>query len=294
MRKSALILGPTGRFGGGMQAAFEAAGWKTKAFSRSRHNLMLDAKSHDVIVYGWNPGFQNWAGQARKCLQVVIEAAERHGCTILFPGNVLVYGDASPEVMTEDTPHAADNPLGMIRVEMEQMLARSSAQVIILRGGDFLNAQYSGAWFDGVIARKINKGFIRYPGRPDAVHAFAYLPDFARAFVMLAEKRAELDRFTTLNFEGYSLTGQEMADILGVEFRKFNWRIIWFFSFYFLFAHGLQELRYLWDMPHRLDGRKFREVLPDFQPTPVEVGLRRAASLDIDPNEPMVAAGAAV
>jgi len=34
-------------------------------------------------------------------------------------------------------------------------------------------------------------------------------------------------------------------------------------------ARGLIEMRYLWSLPHSLDGTDLRQRLPDFKPTPL-------------------------
>ena len=52
---------------------------------------------------------------------------------------------------------------------------------------------------------------LTYPGDPALGHSWAYLPDLGRAFVRIAEARADLERFDRLHFAGHFLTGNELA-----------------------------------------------------------------------------------
>lgn len=292
MVQTALILGSSGRFGRNMAQAFGAAGWRVRNFNRETDTLSRAAQGADVIVHGWNPPYDRWDAEVMDLTAQVITAARLSGATVLIPGNVYVYGVDAPEIFAEDTPHAAQNRLGRIRTRMEQAFADSGVQTILLRAGDFLDTQASGNWFDRIIAAKLAKGRFSYPGALDAPHAWAFLPDLARAFVMLAEKRAQLPVWTSLNFEGYTLTGREMAALLGAAPARMNWLPIQLIAPFWKMGRCILEMRYLWDKPHRLASARFDELLPDFRPTPVADALAQAASFQIDPDKMVVRGGA--
>lgn len=294
MPRTVLILGASGRFGRNMAVAFEREGWQLRRFDRTRGDLAQAADGVDVIVHGWNPPYQRWAKELPDLNRKVIKAARRSGATVLLAGNVYVYGPNAPEVFSPDTPHRAANRMGRLRIDMEQAFRDSGVQTILLRAGDFLDTRASGNWFDMIISKPVAKGHIDYPGPVDIPHAWAYLPDYCRAFVALAEQRNTLPRFTSVNFEGYTLSGREIARSLGVRAGRFNWLPLQLLSPVWPMARRLLEMRYLWHKPHRMDGRALREILPDFVPTPVEEALRRAASVNIDPDKTVVGAGATV
>lgn len=288
MTRTALILGANGRFGRTMANAMRTAGWSVRTFDRQFDDLNTAARSSDVIVHGWNPAYNHWARDVPRQTQQVIAAARASGATVLIPGNVYVYGDTAPGVPTETTPHAARNPLGHVRIGMERAFAESGVKVILLRGGDFIDTRASGNWFDRVIAARLDEGCLTYPGALDAPHAWAYLPDFARAFVRLAEKRGDLPRFCALNFGGYTMTGRDMAKRLGATPRRFNWWPVRLLSPVWPVGRHLLEMRYLWSMPHRLSNDAFRATVPEFKPTPIEDALAHATSFNIDPDKEMV------
>ncbi len=294
MTQTALILGPTGKFGRNMALAFENAGWAVRRFDRKTDDLHTAADGVDVIVQGWHPSYELWAKDVPLLTARVIDAAQRSGATVLIPGNVYVYGADAPAVWNEDTSHAATNPLGRIRTEMEATFKASGVRTIILRAGDFLDTVPSGNWFDRIIVKNLSKGKFAYPGPTDIPRSWAYLPDMCRAFVMLAERRAELPVFTTLNYEGYTMSGQRMAKILGVNAGQMSWWPLYLLIPFWKLARPIIEMRYLWNKPHQMDGSALRKLLPDFVETPMEEAVLTAASFQINPDQPMIGGRATV
>ncbi len=285
MAGTALILGATGRFGRNAEAALRADGWETRAYDRASGDLAGAAKGADIIVNGWNPPYSKWAAQLPGLYRQLISAAEASGATILQPGNVYVFGFGPdlPEVLGPDTPHRATNDLGRLRIEIEAMLKASEAQVILLRGGDFLDNQPSAGWFDRIIAKDARaKGRLSYPGALDQPHAWAYLPDMTRALAALAGMRGELGRYTDLAFAGYTLTARDLAAGCGqalgreVSVSSMSWLPIQLARPFWAEAKHLLEMRYLWDQPHRIDGSALEALLPDLEATPLEEALAAA------------------
>jgi nucleoside-diphosphate-sugar epimerase len=277
-----------------MAMAFENAGWAVRKFDRKTDDLHADAQGADVIVHGWNPNYDKWDKEVPVLTQRVIGAAKAAGAAVLIPGNVYVYGKDAPSVWSEDTPHAAVNRLGRIRREMEAAFASSGVRTIVMRGGDYLDTEPSGNWFDSIIVKNLRKGVFNYPGDTDVPHAWAYLPDMCRAFVMLAEKREQLPVFVTFNYEGYTLSGRQMATILGVPARRMNWLPLYLLAPFWKMGRRLLEMRYLWNKPHQMDGSAMRTLLPDFRETPAAEAVLTAASFQIDPDKAMIGGRAAV
>ncbi len=296
MSQTVLILGASGRFGRHAATAFQAQGWTVRRFDRARDDLMTAARGTDVIVAGWNLAYPDWPDQVARQHEQIIEAARATGATVLLPGNVYVFGPDTPAPWGSDTPHRATNPMGRIRIEMEDAYRQSGVRTILLRAGDFLDTEASGNWFDKILTKSLDRGVFRYPGRPDIPHAWAWLPDFARAAVNLAEIRDTLPTFIDIPFPGYTLSGQQMADTLArvspgpVRLKRMSWLPLVLASPVWPMGRCLREMRYLWDTPHWLDPCKFAEVLPDFQSTPVERALARAidrssVQRQIDPDQ---------
>jgi nucleoside-diphosphate-sugar epimerase len=121
------------------------------------------------------------------------------------------------------------------------------------------------------MASKLTKGSLTYPGRPDIPHAWAYLPDVARAAADLVERREALPRFAEISFPGHTLTGQALGELcaaaLGrpVRIAPFAWWQLALAMPVWPMARHLREMRYLWDMPHRLEAETLAASLPDFR-----------------------------
>jgi nucleoside-diphosphate-sugar epimerase len=163
---------------------------------------------------------------------------------------------------------------------MEEAYRGAGVPTIVLRGGDYLEVAKSGNWFDAHIAPKAHEGVTLYPGPLDRAHAWAYLPDIARAAVMLAERRAELGVFEQFCYEGYTLTGAELVHQISAAVNKpqkikgMPWFLLPLLGIFKPTIREVYEMRYLWRVLHRMDGTKLRAFLPDFTPTPVEVAFK--------------------
>ena len=284
MQQTVLILGGTGRFGRATAEAFRNAGWQVRPFDRATGRLPDAAMGADVIVNGWNPTYDRWADLLPGLTDSVIEAARASGATVIQPANVYVYGAGSREVLGPDTPHAATNPLGRLRIEMEAKLRAAGIPLVLLRAGDFIDTAGSGNWLDKVLLAKLAKGRVAYPGDPDIPHAWAYLPDLGRAAVALAERRAALPRVEEVLFPGYTLTGRDLTRLVGeasgrpVGLARFSFWPLQLARPFWPLASGLLEMRYLWTMPHRIDGTRFARQVPGFRPTPVEEAIAAAVA----------------
>ena len=283
MTQTVLILGGSGRFGRHAADAFTDAGWTVHQFDRAHDDLDTAMSGADVVLNAWNPpGYHLWNDDLLAAHAAVATAASRNDTTVILPGNVYVYGPDAPHPWRSDTPHLATNPLGVFRKRVEAAYRGSGARTIVLRCGDFIDTEKTGNWFEDYISPGVPKGFIRYPGEPDAPHAWAFLPDAARAGVALAEFRARLTGFNDIPFEGYTLSGREMAQAIGrakgrgIEVKPFQWGMMRLVKPFMPALAGVFEMRYLWSLPQRLDGARLADLVPDFVPTQVEDALKRS------------------
>ncbi|MDK3016683.1 NAD-dependent epimerase/dehydratase family protein [Pseudodonghicola flavimaris] len=282
MAEVALILGAQGRFGRNAAQALAEAGWDIRRFDRARDSLDRAARGADLIVNGWNPAYPDWAAQVPRLTADVIAAARASNATVVVPGNVYVFGPTTPPPWSEHSPQAARNPLGRIRVEMEQAYRSSGVRTILLRAGDFLDTEASGNWFDRIMIPKLADGLFTSPGDPSVPRAWAFLPDMARAVAALAARRAELPAYAEIPFPGYTLSAAEILGRLeaitgrSLRLKRMSWLPLQLAQPVWPMGRKLVEMRYLWDLPHWLDGRLFTHLLPEFTPTPVDRALAAA------------------
>ena len=299
MTQTVLILGGSGKIGRHATQAFLAAGWNVRQFNRKTDDMTQSALGADVIVNGLNPpNYHNWAKLIPEITAQVIAAAKASGAAVVIPGNIYNYGN-QPGVLDENTPQRAQTRKGKIRIAMEQSYRAAGVQTIILRAGNFIDPSSADDLFRQVLLKSLAKGKIASLGQPDAMQAYAYLPDWARAAVMLAEKRDQLAQFEDVPFEGHAFSMRELADFAAAQRGKpvriggFPWWLMTIAAPVWELAREMAEMRYLYDMPHTISAAKRSRLLPDFVPTPKEdvlAGLLRQGN----PNQTMRTGSSAV
>lgn len=295
MEKTALILGANGRFGRHAKHAFEAAGWQVATYRRGT-SMVEASRGMDVIINGLNPAYPDWTRDLPLITRDVIEAARNAGASVFIPGNVYNYGDNPNMPWSEKTPHAASTKKGKLRIEMEATYAASDVQTIVLRGGDFIDVQPSGNWYENHMAPKLGAGKFMYPGPRDRAHSWCYLPDLARATEMLMARCGELSQYEDIQFPGYTLTGDELISLLERQLGRkiavstMPWWFIRATAPFWALGRELLEMRYIWEVPHALDGTRFAEILPGFQDTDPGEAFTALLKRDVDPDKAMIRA----
>lgn len=312
MQSTVLILGARGRFGLSTARAFYDAGWRVLGqvrpgaavpaepriewLSTDLHDtpaLASAARDATVVVHALNPAYTHkaWRAQVTPMMDAAIAIARALNATLMLPGNVYNFGNAMPAVLREDTPQVAQTVKGQIRIAMEAQLQHSGVRGVVIRAGDFFGSG-RGTWFDQVIVKDIQRGTFSYPGQRDVATAWAYLPDLARTFVAVAQKRAQLGVFEILHFKGRSMTGQQWLDALDpmarvqgwvrpeghVRFTRLPWPLIRVGALLVPTWAALSEMRYLWDTPHTLANEKLIALIGAEPHTPLSFAVQAALS----------------
>ena len=304
-----LVLGAGGRLGAAVVQAFAAAGWRVLAQQRRAPAVPLPAGASrldtpladtgalaaraagaQVVVYGVNPLYHHWNAELMPLFEQGLAVAQRLGARFMLPGNVYNYGEAMPPRLGVDTPKRPTTTKGRQRVAMEDELRRRAAQgldSVVIRAGDFYGAG-SGSWLDQAIVKDLGKGRLVYPGPLDVAHAWAYLPDLARAFVAVAGA-APVRGLQRLNFAGHTLTGRELlaglqaeAAALGLQptrgFRHAGmpWGLVRAVGLVHPVWRELARMSYLWRVPHALDGSALARAVGPLPATPLATALQQS------------------
>ena len=287
MTKSVLILGARGRLGLSAVRAFAAAGWRVLGQVRpgatpppvpgvqwlatALHDteaLHRQAQGVQVVVHAINPAYTTaaWQAEVLPLTEAALAIAQSLGASLMVPGNVYNFGPNAPLVLQPATPQAAHTAKGRVRMAMEQRLAASPVQTIVLRAGDFFG-QGTGSWFDTVVAKELPRGVLRYPAAPGVNTAWAYLPDLAQTFVRVAEKQSVLGAHTVLHFAGHNLCAADWQAVLAgpmaargwlaagavPALRALPWWLLRMGGWFSPVLASLVEMRYLWQRPYGLD-----------------------------------------
>lgn len=292
--KLVLVLGATGGIGGATARALLAKGYRVRALHRraaemaarypayqwvqgdamNAEDVLAAAEGAYAIVHGVNPpGYQRWGELVLPMIDNTIAAARAQNAIILMPGTIYNYGpDAFPN-LREDSPQNPKTVKGAIRVQLEQRLeeaALHSVRVILVRAGDFFGPDAGNNWFaQGLIKPGKAVKSVSLPGGKGVGHAWAYLPDVAETFAQLLQKAESLPRFSRFHMAGYfDADGLGMARAIWwaagngkTRIKSFPWWMVPLLSPFVPVFRELQEMRYLWNEPLRLDNSALIKVL---------------------------------
>jgi len=294
------VLGSNGSLGHAAMRAFSDAGWVVQGLGRANREpvagtqfiagdaadlvvLKAAIADSDVVVNGLHLRYDRWGnGRAEAQLQVVIDALAGSGKTLLFPGTIYNYR-ASDRIVGPTLRQSAEAPRGEIRIRLETMLRKAAAskgfKVIILRAGDFYGPGQRGDWFEAGMLMDQRKGRLYHLDDLAKRHSWAYLPDLGRAFVRLAEQRAQMGSFTNHHFEGHWASHSEIMAAIGkvVPFKPTLAPMPW----WLLRAVGLVNpvmrdifrMRYLWINEMELVDPEMSALLGPGFGTPLDVAV---------------------
>ncbi|MEZ2333370.1 SDR family oxidoreductase [Mesorhizobium sp. RCC_202] len=298
------ILGANGRLGRVVGKAFIDAGFDVRAVTRTgkvpaelkgatavagdaldRQSLIAATEGVDIVFNGLNPIYTDW-GKCMPMAENVMAACHANNALHLFPGTVYNYGSPMPQVITEATPFHPTTEKGRIRCAMEALF-RSEAdagrvRTIVLRAGDFFGGTGSGSWFDLIVAAKMAKGVYTAPGPADLVHEWAYLPDFAVAFVGLARNLDKLGAYEAINFPGHAITDLDIKaaaeKALGrkLKLTYMPWWVLRAGSPFVAMWREIVSMSYLRFEAHRLVSTRLEEVIGEIPHTPLDEAAKEA------------------
>ncbi|MES2934484.1 MAG: SDR family oxidoreductase [Pseudomonadota bacterium] len=304
--KTALVLGATGGIGGEVARQLRDAGWNVRALRRggsmamerrdgmewirgdamNRQDVLAAANGCSVIVHAVNPpGYLRWSELVLPMIDNTIAAARAEGATIVLPGTVYNFGPDAFPILREDSPQAPITKKGAIRVELERRLRAASGEgckVIVLRAGDFFGPKVGNNWFSqGLVKPGLPVKSISLPGARGVGHQWSYLPDVARTMVQLLQRRASLDPFAVFHMDGHwDADGAQLADAISrvvmrrggakPTLRAFPWWLMALVSPFVPTLREMREMRYLWNVPLRMENAKLLTVLGHEPHTPLD------------------------
>lgn len=300
------VLGANGRLSRTVAKAFLEAGHTVIAVTRTgkpiaelqgakfiaadamiADDLIRATTGADIIFNGLNPLYTEWPEKVLPMARNVLAAAKANGAMHVFPGNVYGYGSPMPLELREDTPMRPSTEKGRIRVEMKRLFREEAekpdgVQTIVLRAGDYFGGTGTGSFFDLVSVSKLQKGVFTAAGPETLIHEWAYLPDFAQAFVKLIAVRDRLQRFENLNFPGHAMTELELkAAVENAVGRKLKLAHLpwWALKLMGVFRPMMKELSlmsYLRFEPHRLVSARLESLIGPIPHTPLQDAVKQA------------------
>ena len=145
-----------------------------------------------VVYHAAQPAYEHWDGNFERLNGVIADATAAAGARLVFADNLYMYGPGGSP-MTEATPQRATDRKGTLRIRLAADLlarhARGELDVVIARSSDYfgphgvntgVGERVFGSALEGKAASVV--------GRIDIPHSFSYLPDMARAMIILGDR----------------------------------------------------------------------------------------------------------
>jgi nucleoside-diphosphate-sugar epimerase len=248
--------------------------------------VLSAAEGCAVIVHAVNLPYARWMPDMQTITANVVRTARNHRATILFPGNVYGFGRQTGRPLPEGTEMQPDTRKGAFRIQLEELLksatSEGEARVIVVRAGDFFGPSVRNGLVDRIFGRARAGKPIQALGRLDVPHEWAYVPDVARLGAELLAIRERLAPFEVVHFAGHVARAQReffrrVARAAGrpdLPVRTLPWWLLRGLGLADSQLRELIELRYLFDDAVLLDDPRRRELLPDFEPTPIESAIQ--------------------
>jgi nucleoside-diphosphate-sugar epimerase len=306
MEKAVLVLGSTGSFGGAVARELIRLGRPVRCLVRDKfkarrrfgepNNLELiegDVQDMDAlrrtaagcgaIVHGVNYPYHQWVPWMEAATRRVLKVAD--GKVLLFPGNVYLFGKQTGQPLDENAPFRPDTKKGALRIKLENLLMEASregrTQTVVLRAGDYYGPTVRNGLVDPIFGNAVQGRTLRAIGRLDIDHQWAYVPDLARVGIDLMDLSCQLPEHTVVHYEGHVASPQKSflqlvakrAGRPNLAAKRFPWWLLRLVGVLDPTLRQLMELRYLFDQTVIIAGNGLKQLLPAFQPTPLEESI---------------------
>jgi nucleoside-diphosphate-sugar epimerase len=289
-----VVLGATGGAGRALVRELAGLGHRVRAVSRKSatdlpdgvEQLAADAADPDqagkacqgatVVYHCVQPAYERWASEFPTLTASIAEAAAGAGARLVYADNLYTYG-AVHGPLTEDLPALATTRKGRIRTLMaERLLAAhrsGTLRVAIGRSSDYYGPGGANSVVGDILFGAAAKGKpARWLGRLDVPHSLNYLPDVARALIVLGSRPEALGEIWHLP-AAEPVTGRAFVELIAVALgrpvkvtatSRLAMRIAGVLDGR---ARETTEMLYQWERPFVLDASKFQRAFGPFEPT---------------------------
>ncbi|WP_394834533.1 NAD-dependent epimerase/dehydratase family protein [Pendulispora rubella] len=244
------------------------------------------ARDAAVVYDCMNPAYHMWPEHLLPIARGALHGARTARAKLVALDCLYMYGrPVGP--MREDSPLAPCSKKGALRVELAELRLsahrRGEVPVAIGRASDFFGSDlpYS-LWSDRFFQRIYAGRAAECMGDPDALHAYTYAPDIARALATLGERDEAMGQVWHLPTNAPETTrmlARRLGRALDLDVRMMRVPK-WFVraaGVFDPFMREIVEMMYQWEVPFVLDDSRFRRTF-GYGPTPIEEAVVEVAS----------------
>jgi nucleoside-diphosphate-sugar epimerase len=290
-----VVVGATGGAGGALVSVLAGGGQRVRAVSRRPaadlpegvEPLAADAadpaqtrtacEGATVVYHCAQPPYERWAAEFPPLTQSIADAAAAAGARLVYADNLYAYGPVDGP-LTEDLPAQPTTTKGRIRALMaERLLAAhrsGTLQVAIARSSDYYGPGGANSVVGDILFGAAVKGNrARWLGRLDLPHSLNYLPDVARALIILGARPEALGEVWHLPAAD-PVTGRGFVELIAAPLGRplkvtaTSRRALRLAGLFDPRAQESAEMLYQWERPFVLDASKFQRAFGPLEPTP--------------------------
>jgi nucleoside-diphosphate-sugar epimerase len=301
-----VVLGAAGSAGSAILEALTSAGLPTRGVGRGPRPASAPAQAEWIgadlrderalaaalagagaVHMAGQPPYHRWPEEFPAMLEAVLGATSAVGARLVMVDNCYAYGPGSSP-MTEAAPSRATDRKGRVRAAMADALlaahAEGRCEVVLGRASDYFGP---GAANSGITALAVEPvagtGKLRWMGSLDAAHSCAYLPDIARAYVLLGTEAGVTGRAWHLP-HAPAVTGREFLSLVNRclpaprSTAVVSTAMLRLASPVHRISRESLAIAYQWTEPFVVDDADFRRRFPAFEVTPLEDAVRETVA----------------
>jgi len=248
-----------------------------------REQLRRALEGAAVVYHCAQPAYTRWPQEFPAMTRGILAATAAAGAKLVFADNLYMYGSVDGP-MTEESPPVAQTKKGKVRAAMAAELLEADRKgrlrVVIGRSSDYfgpggLVSTLGERFFKALLAGKKTQWFVDL----DQPHTMSYLPDMARAFVVLGE-RPEADGQVWHTPAAEALTGRRYIELAAraagtpAKPAVLGPGMVRMVGLFMPVLREFPELMYQYERPFVMDAGKFEAAFGPFAVTPHEDALR--------------------
>ncbi|MGE7687863.1 SDR family NAD(P)-dependent oxidoreductase [Lysinibacillus sp. NPDC097214] len=300
MRK-ALVIGASGGMGYALVNELVSRNIQVKAFARNEKKLVALFRQHknveiisgdvfneqdimrasngvDIIFHAISFPYQDWEKLHLRCLDMVINIAERRGAKIALVDNIYAYGRQSINPVIEQARKEPQTKKGKIRLTMENKLKNSKVPSLIVHFPDLYGPNAENTILYETLKSVAQDKKANFVGNMQVKREFLYTVDGAMAMVELALRDDTYNQNWNVPAV-HPIAGEELVkilrDITGYKkgIRTVSKGMIRLIGIFAPSMKEVVEILYLTEEPVILSGEKFEKDIGALPSTSYTVGL---------------------
>jgi nucleoside-diphosphate-sugar epimerase len=235
-----------------------------------------------VVYHAAQPPYDKWAGNFGRLNDSIARAAGTAGARLVFADNLYMYGPGGSP-MTESTPQRATDRKGALRIALSADLlarhGRGEVEVVIGRSSDYFGPGGTNSGLGERLFGAIAQGkTANWTGNADQPHSSSYLPDLARALVMLGERDEAAGRVWHLPVMD-AITGREYVERvcraagIPAKVAVTTPALLAMAGLFMPMAREVRVVMYQWTAPFVSDWSAFEAAFGPFERTPLDEAI---------------------